>query len=262
VQLQNVRSDEELILQIDGVHSRISEGQRELFRLIAEADRRELWRGSGARDLAHWLSMRHGISDWKARRWIGAAHALELLPRIARAFSSGELGIDKTVELARFATPETEGKLVAWATGVSCGCIRRKGDLMARQTIEEAREADRARFVSWWYIDDGRRFGLEAELPAEQGAVVARALDRLAERIPVMPGEEEAWCVPARRADALVALASARLAAEGDPDRATVVVHARLEALVSGRAGAEVEGGGVPTPRSPGACCAPPGCRR
>ena len=30
--------------------------------------------------MAHWLKMRYGISDWKARRWIAAAHALESLP--------------------------------------------------------------------------------------------------------------------------------------------------------------------------------------
>jgi hypothetical protein len=54
--------------------------------------------------------------------------------------------------------------------------------------------------------------------------------------------------VGARRADALVALASARLAGDADPDRATVVVHAPLEALApsgGSRRGCEVEGGGV-----------------
>lgn len=69
--------------------------------------------------MAHWLSMRYGISDWKARRWIAAAHALEGLPRISEAFASGELGIDKVVELTRFATAETEGRLITWAQRVS-----------------------------------------------------------------------------------------------------------------------------------------------
>jgi hypothetical protein len=65
-------SNEELICGIDASHARISSAQRELFRQIAEADRRELWRGSGARDLAHWLCMRQGISSWKAGRWIAS----------------------------------------------------------------------------------------------------------------------------------------------------------------------------------------------
>jgi hypothetical protein len=119
--------------------------------------------------MAHWISIRHGISDWKARRWIAAAHALERLPRLSEAFSCGELGIDKVVELARFATAETEARLIRWAGGVSCGCIRRKADLAICQSIDEAQDADRGRFLSWWYLDDGRRFELEAEFPAAQG---------------------------------------------------------------------------------------------
>ncbi|HYT79179.1 MAG TPA: hypothetical protein VEQ37_07980, partial [Actinomycetota bacterium] len=42
---------------------------------------------------------------------------LEGLPQISEAFASGELGIDKVVELTRFATPQTEGRLITWAQG-------------------------------------------------------------------------------------------------------------------------------------------------
>ena len=97
-------SDEELIDAVDGSHRQASRIQRELLGFIAEVDRRQLWRGSGARDMAHWLSMRQGMSQWKARRWIATGHALEHLTDLARALSAGELGIDKVVELARFAT--------------------------------------------------------------------------------------------------------------------------------------------------------------
>jgi Domain of unknown function (DUF222)/HNH endonuclease len=107
------------------------------------------------------------------------------------------------------------------------GAIRHKGDL-ARRSLQETREAEQARSVSWWYFDQGRRFGLEAELPAAQGAVVARCLDRLADSLPVMPEEDPSGHAEARRADALVALCSARIAADPDPDRATVVLHARV----------------------------------
>src|SRR6266498_3884849 len=118
--------------------------------------------------MAHWLGMRYGISDWKARRWIAAAHALEDLPLLSEAFASGELGIDKVVELTRFATPKTEARLIPWARGVSWGCIRRKGDL-ADRSLEEAGEAEHARTLSWWYFEENSRFGLSAELPAAPG---------------------------------------------------------------------------------------------
>ena len=223
-------TDQELLLGIDSVNGRVCASQRELFRFIAEVDRRELWQDSGARDMAHWLVVRYGISYWKARRWIQASHALKNLPLIAQAFISGELGIDKVVELTRFATPETEAGLVVWAQGVSCGCIREKADL-AHRSLQEAQEAEQARSLSWWYFEENSRFGLSAELPAAEGAVVAHALERLANQLPVMPGEDGEWSVEARRADALVAVCSARIAKDADPDRATVVIHARVEEL-------------------------------
>jgi hypothetical protein len=245
-------SDDELMEGIDAVHRRIARDQRELLRLIAELDRREGWADWGARDMAHWLWMRLGISDWKACRWIGAAHALEDLPVLSEAFCSGELGIDKVVELTRFATPETEAALVSWARGVSAGCIRHKADVAVARPDQEAREVEQSRSVAWWYEDEGRRFALQARLPAASGAVVARALERAADAIPVMPDETDPFYREARRADALVALCSARLGADADPDRATVVVHAPLDALVGGNLGpgCEIEGGGVAHPET------------
>lgn len=150
------------------------------------------------------------------------------------------------VEVTRFATPATEADLVRWASGVSCGAIRRRGDLAAHIDVQETVDADRDRSVSWWFFDDGRRFGLEAELPAAQGMVVVKALERLAESLPVMPGEEEAYHASARRADALVALCSSRIASDPDQDRATVVIHAQAGSLET--AGAQVEGGPVIQP--------------
>jgi hypothetical protein len=161
--------------------------------------------------------MRQGISEWKARRWIAAAHALERLPFLSEAFAAGWLGIDKVVELARFATQDDEAELIAWARGVSCTRIRRRADVACRQSIDDVRDAEASRSLSWWYLDDGRRFGLEAELPASQGAVVAKALGRLADELPVMAGEEGACHADARRADALVALCSGRIAHDPEP---------------------------------------------
>jgi hypothetical protein len=173
------RSEEELIREIDAEHARLAASHRRLLRLLADVDRRTSWRDVGARDTAHWLSIRYGVSQWKARRWIAAAHALETLPRTAEAVASGELHVDKAVELTRFATPETESRLLVWAGGVSCGAIRRKADVVARRSSGEAEGAERSRFLSWWTFDEGRRFGLEAELPRpgrgrRQGARPAR----------------------------------------------------------------------------------------
>lgn len=91
---------------------------RRMLSLIAEIDRRRVWRDLGARDTAHWLSIRYGVSQWKARRWIDAAHALESLPAVSEALESGELHLDKVAELTRFATPETESR--CWCGRAAC----------------------------------------------------------------------------------------------------------------------------------------------
>jgi hypothetical protein len=82
-------------------------------------------------------------------------------------------------------------------------------------------------------------------------------LERVADSLPVMPGEEGVWNADARRADALVALASARLASDADPDRSTVVVHASVEALAGGVGGCEIESGPAISPET-----ATPGLQR
>jgi hypothetical protein len=78
-------------------------------------------------------------------------------------------------------------------------------------------------------------------LPDAEGAAFAKAIEREADRIGRNPDgtwdPHEARCV-----DALVALASARIADDADPDRALVVVHTPAAALLEGSRtpGAEV----------------------
>src|SRR2546425_672891 len=83
-------------------------------------------------------------------------------------------------------------------------------------------EGDGAPPVSWGYCDGARRCGLQAELLSARGAVGARALERGAGELPVMPGEGGAWPAGAGRAAPLVAPPSARLSADPDPERATI----------------------------------------
>lgn len=241
--------DDGLISVADALNRHISAAQVALLRVIAEVDRRRAWRDSGARDLAHWLSIRYGMSWWKADRWIKAAAALDHLPAIADALESGVLGIDKVVEVCRFATPETEEELVGWASEATCATIRRRADLEVRAALEETTELERDRSLRYWYEDGGRRFGLEARMPSAQGAIVAKALERVVDQIPAMPTHTDGVVIEARRADALLALCSQRIADDADADRATVVVHASLEAL-SGRRNAETEHGAVMPPEA------------
>lgn len=253
--------------RMDELHAQMGRAFREMLALVLDLERTQRYRAEGARDTAHLLQMRYGYPAWRARRIAAVASALRRLPAIARALADGVLGPDKALELTRFATPQTEEGLVAWARRVSYATVRRRGDLLEHLAREEVERIVRQRSCSWFFYDGDRRFHLEADLPAVDGARLAAALEEAAARIPVMPGEEEARYAPARRADALVALCShgagsqpvtADDAADGAPTlpavRATVLVHATVG---THERPAEIDGGGSPIRRPSSASRAP-----
>jgi hypothetical protein len=244
-------TDTPLESELMAAHAAVTASQIHLLEVIAACDRNEVWRADGCRDLAQWLAARVGISNWAARRWIIASHALARLPRIRAAFAAGMLSLDKVLELCRFATADTEQALIAWARRATVAGVRRRADRANQPPLEDVTEAERSRFLRYWWFDDDQRLGLEGSLPADQGAVVAKALDRLAGRLPDIVADDDREtmadedALDARRADALVALASTAIATDQDADRATVVVHADLAALCGDEGGCEIEGGPV-----------------
>ena len=227
---------------IDRAHQAACGAQRELLRHIVAANRHQVWQRDGARDVAEWIAGRLGISKWTAHRWAAAATALESLPCIATAFEAGELCIDKVCELTRLATPETEKALLKWAKRVVVSTIRKRADAAETVELHEANEVDRRRELHCWF--EGSSFGFQGYLAAEEGAIVAAALDRVADNISTLPTDDGYDPAATSRADALVALASQRLAEDGDADRATVVVHTSLEGLLDGSRTGELEAGG------------------
>ena len=89
----------------DDIHVGIGRAHRRWFAAFVEINRDECWREDGAHDMVHWISMRYGVSYWRASRWLNTAHAIEGWPQLASALADGSLSVDKVVELARFATP-------------------------------------------------------------------------------------------------------------------------------------------------------------
>ena len=145
--------------------------------------------------------------------------------------------------------PGTEARLIAWAETVSTAAIRHRADVESRPVPEDAEAAEATRFLEYRWTDGGLTLGLRAELPAPEGAAVMAAIEDRVAAVPTLPSEEE-LPVSARRADALVGLCTqARGAGRSEPPP-TVVVHVRAEALGSGSANGELEGGGVVHPRA------------
>jgi hypothetical protein len=149
----SITDDMGLAAELDSAQAAVTTAPRRLLEVIAECDRKETWRPDGCRDLAQWLSARLGISKWAARRWINAAHVLPQLPLLSAALEAGTLSLDKVVELCRFATPATERRLIGWARRVTVTGVRRKADLASRGSLEDVVEADRSRFLRYWWFE-------------------------------------------------------------------------------------------------------------
>ncbi len=240
-----------VLARLDQARASSGRADLELLAAIRAADRGELWRDEGCRNGVHWVAQRLHISAWKARRWIDAAHAVDRLPLTAAALERGVISADKTVELCRIATPETEADLIEWARRVTPAAIRERADLEQQRRAEEVRRTHESRYLNCTADHQAGIYWIEGVLPTEQGAVVAAALDRLADEIASRPKDEalegdtsdESWrevTAPERRAEALVLLASGQVAAESDGT--TVVVHAPLAALSHDQGNGSIDG--------------------
>ena len=99
-----------------------------------------------------------------------------------------------------------------------------------RSVVRRSRTHATAQDTRYWFsrkVDDGHSLLITTKVPIVEGTAVVKAVCRKADQIPVMPGEEHSYSLPQRRADALVAIASASISQDSDPDRATVIVHAQ-----------------------------------
>ena len=220
----------------------ISEGQREHARIerqflrdVAEWDERELWREDGCKNMVQWVSGRFNISHYYARLRIHCSHALDVLPLIDQALSSGELSLDKTIHLTRFATAENERHLVKWARRVQVSTIKLEADRLEGVAKERIREAQRERYLRWWWSDDGHTLYFDGGLPTERGLMFVHTLSQLVKTIPEVPEEDENDEEPdrytrfeRRSADALYALLINEINSQQDAERAHVVVHTEL----------------------------------
>ena len=210
-----------------------------MLELIATFDREESWREDGENSMAGWLETALGISYKTATEWARTARALENLPAVAGAYLDGRLSTEGVVAVAEIATPETDEALAEEAPGQRVIWLQAAAR-RARVTQQSDSSRQNKRALHCWWEEDWMR--LSGRLPAADGAVVAKALERITEGYGPDPATGM-YDPPGQMADALVELAAARVADDGDPDRATVVVHVDAAALVGGEGAAELEEG-------------------
>ena len=258
-------SNARLADEITALAAHINAATCRWLELIAEFDRREAWADWGMKSCAHWISWRCALAPGPAREHLRVARRLEELPQIRAAFGRGELSYSKVRALTRVENVEEERALLEMAEDATASQLERI--IQAYRGVVRAEDAQRAheeRSVSLYQLPDGT-WSLRGTLTAEDGALLARALDAArdelrvdepdaGEDVPAGTFSDAADPGAARNADALAHIAEAMLAGSAAErtggDRYQVVVHVADEGVSIGERG--------PLRRDP--CCRFPGC--
>jgi len=245
-------SNDELGDSIQELSAHIAAATYRWLRMLAEFDRRQAWAEWGVKSFAHWLSWRCGLDIRSAREKIRVARALDSLPLICDAFSRGELSYSKVRAITRIAKPETEEDLLIFARTGTTQHVEKmvRGYRRCLPSDDPNVEFER-RFLDFRYDEDGA-ITIKVKLPREEGALVLKALQKLADeirekhRVPggALDGSAEP---PHDRADALVELARRELAGEArmssSADRYQVFVHVDADVIHGGDGSSFVQDG-------------------
>jgi hypothetical protein len=215
---------------------------------IREFDENGYWVGPGLMSCAHWLNFKCGMGMNAARERVRVARALAELPQISAAFEGGTLSYSKVRAMTRVATPANEEFLLSIArhgTAYHVETLVRKYRRVQRQREVDTANAIHVKRELTYHWDDDGALVFHGRLPAEQGAVVLKALEMQMERqcqaqredadvsaeTPEQP--EPRSPVGARRADALAEIAESYMNSEpvanSTADRYQVIVHEREE---------------------------------
>ncbi|HEY1633916.1 MAG TPA: DUF222 domain-containing protein, partial [Acidimicrobiales bacterium] len=228
---------------IDQLHALTSATHAQLLRLVADYDRREAWREDGATSMAAWLVARLGIAHRHATEWVRVARRLEELPAIAASYSEARLSFDQLAPLTKLAGPETEQAMAEQAPACTAAQLEAAARRARPVSTAEANESHRRRGVRMRWDDKRDWLWLSGPLAAAEGAVVERAIVRLAEAAPPDPVSGVYDPFESRCADALVELASTSLGANADADTPSIVVHSEPSVLGGSDGWAEIEDG-------------------
>jgi len=248
--------------QITELAGHLTAGEYRFLVLIEAFDREGGWQGMGIDSCAHWLNWRCGISIGVAREKVRVARALPGLPQISKAFAEGRVSYSKVRAMTRVATPRNEESLLNTAFHGTARHVEqqvrwyRRAKRLEALNEENRRHAHRELAV---YPDDDGCWVLRGRLTAEQGALIAKALEaaqnqafaeRRAEPEAVEQVIERDECivtgfsepVAQRRADALERVARTYLAGpeanDAGGDRYLVNLHTDIETLKADGVGA------------------------
>jgi Domain of unknown function (DUF222)/HNH endonuclease len=188
--------------------------------LVGEFERREGWKPWGCKSCAHWLSVRCGVAIGAGREQVRVARRLAELPLVREAFARGELSYSKVRAISRVASEKTEPDLLELARHATASQLERivrgyRGVVSTQ--IEQANTTYANRHVTWEWDHDGSLV-FRGRLPAEDGALLVKALEAARDELRVSAETREAEDAPANAQDLEDVSAETSGLAAGDED--------------------------------------------
>ena len=243
-------SAERLGTKITELCSYLYAAEHRLLTLIREFDDQEGWVHLGFHSCAHWLNCKCGMDMNTARERVRVARALGNLPKIDARFAEGTLSYSKVRAMSRIADESNEDYFLMIAKHGTAHHVEKLVRLYRRvkrqRDTEVANEQYDNRQLNYHYDNDGSLV-IKGRFPAEQGALIVKALEMAMESSFVgarLAGEQsettsgandvsaetsERTPISTRRADALAEVAEDYMNSEPVPnataDRYQVVVH-------------------------------------
>ena len=178
-------SAERLGAEITELCSHIYAAEHRLLTLIREFDEQEGWSWLGFHTCAHWLNFKCGIDMNAARERVRVAHALGKLPKIDARFATGALSYSKVRAMTRIADESNEDYLLMIARHGTAYHMEKLVSKYRRakrlQDADVAREQHADRKLDYHYDCDGCLV-IKGRFPAEQGALIVKALEMAMEK--------------------------------------------------------------------------------
>lgn len=233
--------DEELVEVIDQTHALSNSSTAMLLAALVEFDQRDGWRVDGAWSTAMWLQMRHGMSQANATRHVRVARGLVFCPQLAALFQAGKLSFDQlvpAVDLVAYGWADAP-MVAAEAVGRTAWELKKLAQEAKRVSLEETLERQKQRYLRIRWDRDNGGARVDGWFPDVEAKKIETALRRGADDQPEDPDVGRRH-IGERMADAFGDLCSADLAADADPDRATVVVHVDAHALAGDNHGLDL----------------------
>ncbi len=209
--------------EITELYAHVNAATYRLLELIRELDKEEPWGAWGLNSCAHWLNWKCGVGMVAAREKVRVARALEDLPQISERFRKGEVSYSKVRAMTRVATPDNEDYLLEIAEYGTAShveeLVRKYRGVEREEELRRVKKQYARRELKYYYEEDGSLV-IKARLPAEEGALVLKALQSGADSLWREEREErkEEKSATEEKADNNVPIDSAETIPQTQPD--------------------------------------------